>query len=147
MKHLARILFVISFPTIAMTSPQIATGTFETRLDPQNDGSFPAGRMTIDKTYTGDLVGTGVGQMLSHRTKTKGSAGYVAIEIVTVTLDGRSGSFALQHAGLVNRGQSSLTVSIIPDSGTDDLADISGTLWIDSSKRPHAYTFTYYFAK
>ncbi len=145
MKRLFQLFIALSFSTLAMSSPQVARGTFETKLAPQSDDSHPAGRMTIDKKYAGDLAGTGVGQMLSHRTKVKGSAGYVAIEFVTAILDGKSGSFALQHTGLMNRGEQSLIVSIIPDSGTGDLAGIAGSFSIDSSKSPHSYTFEYDF--
>ena len=102
--------------------------------------------MTINKIYSGDLVGTGIGQMLSHRTAKKGSAGYVALEVVTATLDGKTGTFVLQHVGIMNRGESFLTVSIIPDSGTDELVGITGQFEIDSTKKPHPYTLTYSFS-
>ena len=84
------------------------------------------GRMSIDKQISGDLVATTQGQMLSAMTDTKGSAGYVAIERVDGTLNGKYGTFVLQHTGLMNQGESSLSVIVVPDSGTGELIGISG---------------------
>ena len=76
-----------------------AEGTFNISMQPQEDADFAVGRLTIDKEYSGALVATGKGQMLSHRSSTQGSAGYVAIEYVSGSLDGKEGSFVLQHSG------------------------------------------------
>jgi hypothetical protein len=81
--------------------------------------------------------------MMSAMTATKGSAGYVAIELVTGKLHGKSGSFLLQHFGLMNRGAAELTVTVIPDSGTEELTGISGSLKINVADGKHAYDFDY----
>ena len=124
-----------------------ATGTFEVKLNPQPaDDYFDAttlSRLTIDKELRGDLEGTSKGQMLSAGTPIRNSAGYVAIERVTGTLQGRTGTFILQHSGTMNRGAPSLVVSIVPDSGTGGLEGISGTMTIDLSGGKHAYTLDY----
>jgi hypothetical protein len=123
-----------------------ARGTFEVRLTPQPADAYAdgaaLGRMTIDKTFAGDLQGTSRGQMLTGMSGVKGSAGYVAIERVEGTLAGRQGSFVLQHLGTMDRGAQSLTVRVVPDTGTGGLAGIVGTSTIDVSNG-HAYEFTY----
>jgi hypothetical protein len=102
------------------------------------------GRMLLDKTYQGDLAGTATGEMLAVRTAQKDSAGYVAIERVTATLAGRSGTFALQHWGMMTRGAPDLRISVIPDSGTGGLAGLTGTMTIDIQPGgKHFYEFTY----
>jgi hypothetical protein len=101
------------------------------------------GRMTIDKQITGDLVATTKGQMLSAMTSTKGSAGYVAIERVTGVLGSKRGSFVLQHTGTMRRGAPSLSVTVVPDSGTEELAGIEGEFTIDIVEGKHFYEFTY----
>lgn len=122
-----------------------ATGTFEVKLQPQPlaDAESGLGRMSIDKVFSGDLQGTSKGEMLAGGTAVKGSAGYVAIERVTGTLHGPTGSFMLQHLGTMNRGAPSLTVLVIPDSGTDELTGLSGTLTIDIVDGKHLYTMDY----
>ena len=111
---------------------QHASGTFDVKLTPQPaEGESPAvGRMSIDKQFHGDLEGTSKGQMLAAMTGVKGSAGYVAIEQVTGTLHGRSGAFVLQHSGTMTRGAPQLIVSVVPDSGTGELAGLAGTMTI-----------------
>src|ERR1041384_1734305 len=107
-----------------------ATGTFAVKLTPQDDGA-PVGRMIIDKQFQGDLVGTSKGQMLmASSSSVKDSAGYVAIEKVTGTLNGRRGSFYLQHNGVMTRGVGELTITVIPDSGTDQLVGLRGKMKI-----------------
>jgi Protein of unknown function (DUF3224) len=124
-----------------------AQGTFEVKMvpqpadDPAGDASL--GRMSIDKQFRGDLEGTSKGQMLSAMTSIKGSAGYVAIEKVTGTLQGRAGSFVLQHSGTMNRGVPQLIVTVVPDSGTDELAGLTGTLTIINQSGKHSYDFEY----
>ncbi len=124
-----------------------ATGAFEVKLVPQTpDGKFEdatMGRMTIDKQFHGDLEATSKGQMLSAMTDVKGSAGYVAIERVTGTLSGRSGTFVLQHTGTMNRGEPSLTVTIVPDSGTGQLVGIAGRMTIKIEDGKHSYDIEY----
>jgi hypothetical protein len=99
--------------------------------------------MTMDKQFSGDLAGTGKGQMLSAGTSVKGSAGYVAIEKFTGTVGGRSGSFVLQHSGTMTRGTPHLAISVVPDSGTGELAGISGTMTIRITDGQHFYEFDY----
>jgi Protein of unknown function (DUF3224) len=126
---------------------ETARGEFVVQLAPlpfegQADGS-KLGRMSIDKTITGDLVATTRGQMLSAMSDVKGSAGYVAIEKVEGTLKGRTGSFVLQHTGTMARGSPSLSVTVVPDSGTGELVGLSGTFNIIIAGGKHSYEFTY----
>lgn len=122
-----------------------ATGTFEVKLNPQDEGAEAAvGRMTIDKQFQGDLVGTSKGQMLMASSESvKGSAGYVAIEKVTGTLNGRRGTFYLQHNGTMNRGAGELTITVIPDTGTDQLTGLHGRMNIIIESGKHSYEFDY----
>jgi hypothetical protein len=120
-----------------------AKGTFDVKMAPQADDTADVGRMTLDKTFHGDLEASSIGQMIAVRTPTEGSAGYVAMERVTGTLDGKKGSFALQHFGTMNRGKQHLRIEIVPDSGTDGLAGISGTLDIIIEKGAHSYVLYY----
>jgi Protein of unknown function (DUF3224) len=124
-----------------------ASGTFEVKLGPQppedNDPDPSLARMTIDKQFHGELEATSMGQMLSAATSQKGSAGYVAIEKVSGRLDGRCGTFVLQHSGTMNRGTPQLSVTVVPDSGTAELAGLSGSLAIDISGGKHSYHFDY----
>jgi hypothetical protein len=128
-----------------------ATGPFDVKITPQanNDTGDGAsmGRMSIDKQFHGDLEGTSKGEMLTGMTAVKGSAGYVAIERVTGTLNGRAGSFVLQHSGTMTRGAPSLRVTVIPDSGTGDLAGITGQMNVVIEGGKHSYEFDYAFAK
>jgi len=124
-----------------------ASGTFDVKVTPQGtpdtaEGSS-LGRMSLDKQFQGDLIGTGKGEMLTAMTDTKGSAGYVAIERVTGTLKGRSGSFVLQHTGTMAHGTQQLTIAVVPDSGTGELKGISGTMTILIEGGKHFYEFDY----
>lgn len=120
-----------------------ANGTFEVKLTPAGDMAAPVGRLTIDKTFSGDLVATSVGEMLAYRSAVEGSAGYVAMERVTGTLGGRQGGFTLQHTGSMDRGTPSLSVTVVPDSGTEELEGLSGQMTIDPTGGQHRYSFTY----
>ncbi|MGE0443048.1 MAG: DUF3224 domain-containing protein [Gemmatimonadales bacterium] len=120
-----------------------ATGTFEVKVSPAPSEPAEVGRLTLDKQFHGDLEGTSQGTMLAHRTAVEGSAGYVAMERVTGKLAGRKGSFVLMHLGVMNRGAQSLTISVVPDSGTDELAGLSGTMEIIIEGRNHSYRFAY----
>jgi hypothetical protein len=126
---------------------QRASGPFEVTMkpvaSPEEDGGTTIGRMLLDKQYSGDLVGSGSGEMLTAMTSTKGSAAYVAIERVSATLDGKQGSFVLQHAGTMDRGADQLSISIVPDSGTEQLSGIAGTLAIRMVERQHFYELDY----
>lgn len=127
--------------------PHVVKGPFEVTLTPQPADAYADGaaraRLTIDKRYSGPLDATGTGQMLSAITAVKGSAGYVAIERVEGTLEGRGGAFVIQHSGTMDRGRPSLTITVVPDSGTGGLAGITGTMAIDIVDGKHFYTFTY----
>ncbi len=121
-----------------------ASGTFEVKLTPLDaDAGGVPGRMSIDKQFHGDLQGTSRGQMLAAMTGVEGSAGYVAIEQVTGTLAGRSGTFVLQHSGIMNRGSPSLTITVVPDSGTGELAGLAGTMTIEIAGGQHSYELEY----
>jgi len=114
----------------------------------QQETDMSVGRMTIDKQFEGDLVGTSKGQMLmASGGSVKDSAGYVAIEQVTGTLNGRSGSFYLQHNGVMTRGVGELTITVIPDSGTDELLGLRGTMNIIIAEGKHSYEFEYTFGE
>ena len=122
-----------------------ARGTFQATLAPQpadgyTDGQT-LGRLTVDKQFSGDLEGTSRGQMLTGGTTVRGSAGYVAIERVTGTLGGRRGSFVLQHSGTMTRGAPQLTVTVVPDSGTEELTGLTGSMAILVEPGVHAYEF------
>jgi hypothetical protein len=124
-----------------------ATGTFEVKITPQPadehaDGS-PLGRLTIDKQFRGDIEGVSKGVMLAAQGTVKGSAGYVAMERVTATLAGRSGTFVLQHTGIMDRGAPSLVITVVPDSGTGELEGLTGTMGIDIANGKHSWVFDY----
>jgi hypothetical protein len=124
-----------------------ASGTFEVKLTPQESGDKnekgAVGMMTIEKQFHGDLEGTSKGVMLAVSTDVKGSAGYVAMEKFTGSLKGHSGTFALQHTGTMNRGNPSLSVTVVPDSGTGRLTGLAGKLEIEISAGKHSYKFDY----
>ncbi len=127
-----------------------AAGPFDVKLDAQpvalkDDGEGATrGRMSIDKRYHGDLEAVSKGEMLTAMTGTQGSAGYVAIERVSGTLGGRKGTFALQHNATMTRGVPLLNIIVVPDSGTGDLAGLSGTMKIEiAGGGKHFYAFDY----
>jgi len=122
-----------------------ARGTFEVKITPvaTDDSPTPMGRMSIDKQLHGDLEGTSKGEMLTAGTTVKESAGYVAIERVTGKLDGSSGSFMLQHSGTMTRGAPSLVITVVPDSGTGELAGLAGTMTIKIEGGKHFYELNY----
>jgi hypothetical protein len=127
--------------------PVQANGTFEVKLAPQPAATgieqANLGRMTIDKQFQGDLQATSLGEMLSAMGQVQGSAGYVAIERVTGSLHGKQGSFVLQHHGIMNRGVPQLSVVVVPDSGTEALAGLTGSLQIKIEQGQHFYVFDY----
>jgi len=109
------------------------------------DGAV-VGHYRIDKRFHGDLHATSVVHMLATGTDTPGSAAYVAIERVSGVLRGRTGSFFLQHNGIMARGAPTLSLTVVPDSGTGELAGISGAMAIDITEGKHYYTFDYVLA-
>jgi hypothetical protein len=124
-----------------------ATGPFDVKLLPQGapdtaEGSTLA-RLSIDKQFHGDLEATSKGEMLSAGTNVKGSAGYVAIERVSGMLNGRRGTFVLQHTGIMTRGAPELGVTVVPDSGSGELVGLRGRMTIDLTGGKHLYSFEY----
>ena len=103
-------------------------------------------RNVVHKEFSGGMVGASEAQMIAAFTATPGSAGYVAIEHFVGSVDGRSGSFVLQHSGVMDKGDARLTVTIVPDSGTGELVGISGTLEIDNDQGQHSYVLDYEIA-
>lgn len=130
---------------------QRATGTFEVTMNPQSAPAPAPGatlaRMSLDKKFQGDLAGVGKGEMLTAITDTKGSAAYVAIERVSGTLHGRQGSFVFQHTGTGDRGTQQYSITVVPDSGTDQLAGIAGKFNLTITDGKHFYDFEYSLPK
>ncbi len=152
------VVLIFGFTTVTLAYPQApstapvrkeapmshATGPFDVKLTPQDDKIDPTlARLIIDKQFHGDLEATSKGTMLSAGTAVKGSAGYVAIELVTGALHGRTGTFVLQHSATMNRGVPSLSITVVPDSGTGQLAGLSGTMNIIIADGKHSYDFSY----
>lgn len=123
-----------------------AHGTFEVKITPlpADNGADPSlAPMSIDKQIHGDLEATSKGQMISTMNREVGSGGYVALERVTGTLKGRTGSFVLQHSGTMTRNVPQLSVTVVPDSGTDQIAGLTGTFTIKIDAGKHSYDFEY----
>jgi hypothetical protein len=124
------------------------TGPFTVTMKPleayakTKDGST-LGRMSIDKVFSGPITGTSQGAMLTGMSPVKGSAGYVAIENVTGCLQGKSGTFILQHFGIMSATESRLVLEVIPDSGTGELTGLSGKMEINNDNGQHSYVFDY----
>lgn len=151
---LGQLLWIVSLlvSNIAMAeepSPmtQIARGTFTVKLQPAADADnldgVSLGRMTLDKVFEGDLVGSGAGTMLTSQNAGTGAAVYVAIERVVGTLGGRKGSFVFQHRGTMTRDSRELSIGVVPDSGTGDLVGLSGVFTLTIKDGVHAYEFEY----
>ena len=123
------------------------TGTFNVTITPETLSDTAAqsrlGRLSLDKRYHGALEASAQGEMLSARAGVPGSAGYVALERVEGSLDGRHGSFYLQHSGTMTRGTPALSVTVVPDTGTDQLQGLTGSLSIRIEEDKHYYDFTY----
>ena len=128
-----------------------ASGPFEVKLNPQTayntDEGSTLGRMSIDKQFHGDLEATSKGEMLMAGTATKGSAGYVALELVTGSLQGRKGTFVLQHSATMDRGTPHLNIIVVPDSGTGQLVGLTGEMDIIIAEGKHSYKFDYALAE
>lgn len=121
----------------------LASGTFDVTTTLITEPTALPGRFKLEKRFHGDLDGTGEGEMLTAMTETKGSAGYVAIEKVNGTLRGKRGTFVFQHTGTMSRGAQQLSITVVPDSGTGELAGIAGTFRIQIEGKEHKYTFEY----
>lgn len=124
-----------------------AKGPFAVKLIPQVADeltqSTALSRMLLDKQFQGDLTAASKGQMLAAGTAVEGSAAYVALEQVEGTLHGRRGSFILQHSASMNRGTPQLTITVVPDSGTDQLLGLAGNMTILIEEGKHFYDFEY----
>lgn len=125
----------------------VITGEFEVKINPEAMSAVAAdsgiGRMSLDKHYHGALEASGQGEMLAYMDSALGSGAYVAMERVQGAVEGRSGSFLLHHTGVMTRGAPSLAVVVVPDSGRDALAGLSGTLTIRIEGGKHFYAFDY----
>lgn len=126
----------------------IASGEFEVNLKPMDvyapgEEGVQLGRLSIDKTFRGDLAAESKGEMLSAMTNVSGAAGYVAIEQVSGILAGKRGSFVLQHFGIMNDGQNRLVLEVVPHSGTGQLIGLSGKMAIQNEDGNHLYEFEY----
>ena len=137
-------------PNLAKEAPAmttVATGRFTVQMTPQGEGQsadgVSLGRLTLAKRFEGDLQGEGLGEMLTALTPVKGSAGYVAIERVTGSLHGRSGSFVFQHSGTMDQGAQRLSITVVPGSGTGALAGLSGDFRLRVEGGVHHYEFSY----
>jgi len=127
-----------------------ARGTFDVKVTPQpqdDPAGGPFGRLFLDKQFHGDLVASSKGQMLAAGTSVARSGGYVAFEHVTGTLQGKRGGFILQHKGTMRNDVYTMDVTIVPDSGTDQLVGIAGTMAIHVDGKDHAYALEYTFEK
>ena len=144
------ILSLLASASVSFTeAPQMhhAKGTFDVKVAPlalhDSAGGPLLGRMSLEKTFQGDLTGSSRGEMLTALTEVKNSAGYVAIERITGTLHGKQGSFVLQHSGTMTRGAQQLVITVVPDSGTGALAGLAGTMVITITDGKHFYDFSY----
>lgn len=124
-----------------------ASGTFEVKLTPhpskENDEGANLFRMSIDKQFHGDLAAISKGEMLADNMGDKGAGGYVAMERVSGTLHGRRGTFVLQHSGTMTRGSAQLSITVVPESGTGQLAGLEGKMMIKAANGKHSYDFEY----
>jgi len=125
-----------------------ASGTFTVEMKPLASdapppGGTPLARMSLAKVFSGDMVGTGLGEMLTAVTPVAGSAGYVAIERFSGAVHGRRGSFVLQHGGLMNRNARELAIRVVPDSGTDELKGLAGRFLLTIEGGTHHYVLEY----
>jgi len=127
------------------------TGSFDVKLAPMpmpDDIKDAIGRMSLDKQFHGALDARSRGEMISAMGGVKGSGAYVAIERVNGTLDGRAGTFVLHHRGIMDRGAQSLVITVVPDSGTGELAGLTGTMGIRiETGGKHYYDFDYEIAR
>lgn len=125
-----------------------ATGTFDVTITPQASDLAPEGpnlgRMSLDKQYHGDLVAVAKGEMITAAgTAVKESAAYSAVERVSGSVHDKKGSFALQHTGVMTRGTPNLNITVVPDSGTGELAGLTGKMDIIIEGKQHSYVFDY----
>jgi hypothetical protein len=124
-----------------------ANGAFDVKLSPltlsEQSADPKLGRMSIEKQYHGELEATAKGEMLTAQSEMKDSGVYVAVERVTGTLQGKRGSFTMYHTGVMNRGKPELKITVLPDSGTNELQGLTGTMDIKIDNGKHSYDFEY----
>ena len=125
-----------------------ANGTFDVKVKPLLEDEKVAGvkvsRLSIDKEWKGDMVGTSKGEMMATGAEVEGSGGYVAIEPMAVTLNGRKGTFTLMHhATMRANADFKMLINVVPDSGTGELTGIGGTLTIIIEGKNHSYKLDY----
>lgn len=123
-----------------------ARGTFDVKVVPQppdDTAGGPFSRLFLDKQFHGDLAATSKGQMMGAGSPEKGVGGYVALELVSGTLNGRRGSFALQHNGTMEKGVATMNVTVVPGSGTDQLTGIAGRMTVVIENGKHSYVLEY----
>lgn len=125
-----------------------ATGTFTVKLAPQEaadvgDG-MNIGRFSNEKVFSGNLIATSKGTMLTATTATEGSAGYVLIERIEGTLGGKKGSFVVQHSSTLDRNTPTQSIVVVPDSGTGELKGLRGSIVIEIAGGEHRYKFDYW---
>jgi Protein of unknown function (DUF3224) len=120
-----------------------AVGTFEVKLQPVSAANESVMRMSIDKQFHGDLEASSIGQMMAGGNEANGARVYVALETVTGSLKGKTGSFVLAHRGTMTKDAQALSVIIVPETGTGELAGIAGELGIDIRDGKHFYTLDY----
>ena len=147
------LLAILPLSAAGVAAPALhrASGPFDVTMTPDGpsdkDGVTRTARMLLDKRYAGALAAEGKGQLLSAVTDTEGSAAYVAIERITGTVHGKHGSFVIQHTGTMRAGERQLSIRIVPDSGTGELAGISGTMAIRMEGSKHFYDLHYTLGK
>lgn len=129
-------------------NPQTASGPFDVQFtsEPASAAAEVAGigRMSLDKRFHGALEATSRGEMIAFRSTTPGSAGYVAMETVRGRLEGREGSFVLQHSSTMARGEPTQSITVVPDSGSGALTGLTGRMTIDIAPGgAHSYRFEY----
>ena len=121
-----------------------ARGTFTVNVQPLTPAPAPElSRFSINKQIHGDLEGASKGEMFSGGDPKQGAAGYVAIEVVTGTLQNKKGSFALQHIATMDQNGRQMSVNIVPGSGTGELKGISGSFQIHIDNGTHSYDLSY----
>jgi hypothetical protein len=153
MKHLVAYLYMTLVVSTSLQAQKeavmTARGTFDVKVIPQaadDSSAGPFSRLFLDKQFHGDLEGPSKGQMLGAMSAVEGSGGYVALEQVTGTLRGKRGSFILQHNGTMQKNVPTMIVTVVPDSGTDELAGLAGTMTIIIEGGRHSYEFAYSLA-
>ena len=143
------LLGALTLPFLTGCEPgeRLATGTFQVTVTPhdtdETSEGMTLGHSILTKELQGDLEGSAEGAMLTALTPEEGSAGYVAIELVRGTLNGRSGTFLLQHHGLMDQGVQNLSITVIPGSGTGELTGIRGTMTLDLTEAERGYELRY----